>query len=165
MKFSFGCLSAVLVPVIAIANEIEQQSVPTSTTAIISDKKLKSSKENFHSPPSPFSKVQETIAYKNLLHRATVRNEPKKIQNSMSVADDVNANADADVDVDVDMKVNTMEAAGTTMAVSAAAAAVTTAAASDANAYSYAGADANANADADADGRDRKGHHYVVGAL
>jgi len=118
MKFSFGCLSAVLVPVVAIANEIEQQSVPTST--VISDKYSKSSNENenLRSRSSPFSKVKETNAYKNLSHRTAVRYEPTKMQNSKPFADDAHAHADGDDNVDV--KVNKMEAAGTTMAVSAA---------------------------------------------
>mmetsp|Transcript_23901 Transcript_23901/g.27330 ORF Transcript_23901/g.27330 Transcript_23901/m.27330 type:complete len:96 (-) Transcript_23901:1060-1347(-) len=94
MKFSFGCLSTVLVPVVARVNENEQQRFgPISP--VISDKNLKSLKETIHSPPTPFSKVQQTDPYKRLSHRSEVRHEPKRMQN-------IDPIADVDVDVDSD---------------------------------------------------------------
>eukprot|EP00751_Fragilariopsis_kerguelensis_P040568 CAMPEP_0171008606 /NCGR_PEP_ID=MMETSP0736-20130129/20695_1 /TAXON_ID=186038 /ORGANISM="Fragilariopsis kerguelensis, Strain L26-C5" /LENGTH=141 /DNA_ID=CAMNT_0011439799 /DNA_START=233 /DNA_END=654 /DNA_ORIENTATION=- len=122
MKFSFGCLHAVVVSGVAMANENEQQQpVATSTSTILSIKDLIGSKMNLHSPSSSFAQVMETPTYKRLSYRTEVRDEPIRIQNIDPVSDG-DGDGDGDVNVNVNVKVNQKEAGGiTTMAVSTAA--------------------------------------------
>ena len=88
MKFTFGCLSAVLypglVPGLAMANENEQHS-GSSTFPGIPNKNLRSAKETIYSPPTPFSMVKGTNTYKNLVHQAYVRDGTNRMENDKSV--------------------------------------------------------------------------------
>lgn len=119
MKFSFGCLNAVLVSTVAMANENEQQQpVVTSTRTIISINDLIGPKKNLHLPSS-FDKVMETPSYKRLSYRTEVRDEPTRIKNIDPVD---GADTDVDMKANVNVNVNQKEAVDiTTMAVSAAA--------------------------------------------
>merc|ERR1712238_399870 len=91
MGLSFACLSAVLypslVPGLATANENEQHL--GSTSAVTSNKILRSSKENIYSSPSPFSRVKVTDTYKRLSHQAYVRDDTNRIKNDKSIGDAV----------------------------------------------------------------------------
>jgi len=122
MKFSFGCLSAVLAPVVVVmAKENEHQPVGAST--VISDNILNSKKENVRgtsssSSSSPYSKVKGTVVYKKLSDRADVRIQPNQLRNSKLVATaDVDKEVE-NVDVVAEVKVN-KEAAGITEAAAA----------------------------------------------
>mmetsp|Transcript_35096 Transcript_35096/g.40056 ORF Transcript_35096/g.40056 Transcript_35096/m.40056 type:complete len:165 (-) Transcript_35096:152-646(-) len=120
MKFSFGCLGAVLAPVVVMAaNESEQQqplaasvtvAASASASTVLRDHILNSSRPKDHlrataSSSSSSSKVTGTPIHKHLTHRVAVRHSPNQLRNSAD-------------EVDSDGKVNE-EAAGTTKTASA----------------------------------------------
>ena len=126
MKFTFDCLSAVLysglVPGLATAKENEQHF--GSTSAVISKKNSRSSKENIYSSSSPFSRVKVTDTYKRLSHQAFVRDDTHKIENDKSISDGV-SDGDGVGGIDNKMKLYKKEGTGTYMVVSAVAVATT----------------------------------------
>jgi len=99
MKFSFGCLGAVLAPVVVMAaNESEQQqplaasaTVAASASTVLRDNSLNSSRPKDHlrataSSASSSSKVTGTPIHKHLTHRVAVRHSPNQLRN---IADEV----------------------------------------------------------------------------
>jgi len=118
MKFSFGCLGAVLAPIVVMANEMEQPpiaasvagSASASASTVLRDNILNSGpKDNLRSTSSSSSssKVTGTPIHQHLTHRVAVRHSPNQLRNT-----------DDEVDIDIDGKVNE-EAAGTTKTASA----------------------------------------------
>merc|ERR1712238_258543 len=80
-------------PFLAMANENEQHL--GYTPADISNRNLRSSKENMYSSPSPFSKVKGTDIFKNPFHQANFHDDTNRNENDKTIGDTVgNDNGD-----------------------------------------------------------------------
>merc|ERR1712238_603545 len=80
-------------PFLAMANENEQHL--GYTPADISNRNLRSLKENMYSSPSPFSKVKGTDIFKNPFHQANVHDDTNRNENDKTIGDAV-GNDDGD---------------------------------------------------------------------
>merc|ERR1712238_522488 len=86
-------LGLIAAPFLAMANENEQHL--GYTPADISNKNMRSSKENMYSSPSTFSKVKGTDIFKKPFHQAYVHDDTNRNENDKTIGDAVgNDNGD-----------------------------------------------------------------------